>query len=255
LTDIPASLSKSGADHFPGFSLRVVSRTGSTQDVARREAVRGCDEGFCVVALEQDSGRGRQGRAWVAAPGDALLTSLVVHCPTDRLTALPLATGLAVAEAIAGLGGDVCIKWPNDVLHSRRKVAGILVEAVPGGGTAVVGIGVNLAATHLPADLPAAGLDEVLGRQISWQEMLQQLLPRLATRWRQACEEGVPGFRTDWLGRATGVGETVIAQRAGDAIQGRMTGIDDDGALLLEVLDRGVVRLLAADVHLGVAGS
>ena len=120
----------------PRLHLR---ETTSTNDRARALAAAGAPHGTLVTAAAQTAGRGRQGRTWSAPPGRALLLSLVLRSP-DRM--LPLAAAVAVADAA---GPDAAIKWPNDVLLDGRKVAGILAEARPQDGWAVLGIGLNVA--------------------------------------------------------------------------------------------------------------
>src|SRR5262249_9632097 len=130
----------------PRLHLRA---TTSTNDRARELAQGGAPHGTLVTAGEQSAGRGRQGRMWSAPAGSALLLSLVLRDPPSLL---PLAAGVAVA-AVAG--ADARVKWPNDGLIDGRKVAGILAEARPHDGWAVLGIGINVAVRveDLPPEL------------------------------------------------------------------------------------------------------
>jgi BirA family biotin operon repressor/biotin-[acetyl-CoA-carboxylase] ligase len=111
-----------------------------------------------AVCDVQVRGRGRLGRGWDAPPGRAILASVVLNPPPERAAAeLSLVSGLAVAEVVEQvLGLAVQIKWPNDVMVNRRKVAGVLAEAAD--GTVVVGIGVNVNQTRdeLPAEAKIA---------------------------------------------------------------------------------------------------
>ena len=222
-----------GALGVPRVHLR---RTDSTNERARVLAAAGAPHGTLVTAHEQTAGRGRQGRAWSAPAGQALLCSLVVRDP-PRL--LPLAAGAAVAS-VCGAGAQ--IKWPNDVLVEGRKVAGILVEARPQERWAVVGIGVNVAVklSELPPELRGRagtlGLerDEVEG----W---LTGLLATLA-KWLAAPEHEVLAF---------------VRER--DALRGRRVrwadgsgtggGIDGQGRLVV-LTDEGQIALEAGEVHL-----
>jgi BirA family transcriptional regulator, biotin operon repressor / biotin---[acetyl-CoA-carboxylase] ligase len=211
-------------------------RTDSTNERARELAAAGAPHGTLVTAHEQTAGRGRQGRAWSAPPGQALLCSLVVRDP-PRL--LPLAAGAAAASVC---GADAQIKWPNDVLLEGRKVAGILVEARPQERWAVVGIGVNVAVklSELPPELrERAGM---LGFEPSEVEgWLTRLLVALG-KWLVAPEHEVLAF---------------VRER--DALQGRLVrwadgsgtggGIDGDGRLVV-LTDEGRMALDAGEVHL-----
>jgi BirA family biotin operon repressor/biotin-[acetyl-CoA-carboxylase] ligase len=211
--------------------------TDSTSDVARALAATGAPHGTLVTATEQRAGRGRQGRTWSAPPGRALLMSLVLR-EWPRL--LPIAGALAVADVA---GPAAAIKWPNDVLLDGRKLAGILAEARPQEGWAVLGIGVNVAVRE--KDLPA----ELRGRAASLglephaiEPLLDALLRALEYRMAQpACD-------------------TLSDLRARDALHGRAVrwaqgegvarGIDDAGCLVAERADGTAVTLEAGEVHL-----
>lgn len=153
-------------------ALDVVASTGSTNAdlLARPDAA----DGTVLVADHQSGGRGRLGRAWEAPPRSSLAVSVLLRpaVAPERWSWLPLLTGLAVADALGGLGVQVALKWPNDVLVSLvdgppddgcggppvGKVAGVLVEARA--DVVVLGVGVNVTqrADELPAPpAPAAG--------------------------------------------------------------------------------------------------
>ena len=211
--------------------------TGSTSDVARALAASGAPHGTLVTAAEQRAGRGRQGRTWSAPPGRALLMSLVLR-EWPRL--LPIAAALAVADVA---GPATAIKWPNDVLLDGRKLAGILAEARPQEGWAVLGIGVNVAVREedLPGEL--RGRAASLGRAPDAIEpLLDDLLRALERRLAQPARD------------------TLADVRARDALRGRAIRwaqgegvarhIDDTGRLVVEHADGSWVALDAGEVHL-----
>jgi BirA family transcriptional regulator, biotin operon repressor / biotin---[acetyl-CoA-carboxylase] ligase len=131
--------------------------TDSTNARARELAEAGAPGGTVVTADEQTAGRGRQGRSWTAPPGKALLYSAIVRPLDKRHLLLPLSAPLAVCEAAEELkpGVECQIKWPNDVWIEGRKLAGVLIEAKPQDGWAVIGVGLNLsiAPNEFPPDL------------------------------------------------------------------------------------------------------
>ena len=244
-----ARVRSAGRAVFPGFELRRVARTASTQDVVRTAAWAGVPEGFCCVAGEQTAGRGRSGRAWVAPPDSALLTSLLLRRQGVVAAAIPLVAGLAVADAVCGLTGVDCrLKWPNDVLAGTGKLAGILGEVEPGGGI-VLGVGLNLTVAAFPPDVPGVSLDRVAGGVWGWDAVLAAFLAELGSRLRQVEAGGVRSLRDDWTARAAGLGGPVRAEVGGAVVEGTALGIEDDGALLVAT-DRGRVRLVAGEVHL-----
>ena len=117
-----------------------------------------------VTAREQTAGRGRQGRAWTAPEGKALLYSAILRPLDERHLLLPLSAPLAVCAAAEHLrpGIECQVKWPNDVWLDQKKLSGILIEAKPQAGWAIIGIGLNLSISpqEFPSDLrqPATSL-------------------------------------------------------------------------------------------------
>lgn len=111
-------------------------------------------EGAVAICDVQTKGRGRLGREWEAPPGTALLCSVLLQPPGDRRVAeLSLVAAIAVAEAVEhALGLAVQIKWPNDVMVNRRKVAGILAEATAEAAVVGIGLNVNQTRNQVPAD-------------------------------------------------------------------------------------------------------
>ena len=122
-------------------------RTDSTNERAKELALSGAPHGTLVTAGEQTAGRGRQGRTWTAAPGEALLMSIVLR---ELRPTLPLGAAVAICEA---LPVECAIKWPNDIWVDGRKLAGILVEGRPQEGWAVLGIGLNVSTRAFPPEL------------------------------------------------------------------------------------------------------
>ena len=154
-------------------------------------------EGALALCDEQTHGRGRLGRSWTAPPGTAILCSLLLRPPEDRIVSeLSLVGGTAVAEAIEeAVGLAVQVKWPNDVMLNRRKVAGILAEA--SGGRVVVGMGVNVnqERNDLPEDpnVPAASLYTSDGIKRERGPLLAGVLERLEVNYDAWLERGLDG--------------------------------------------------------------
>jgi BirA family biotin operon repressor/biotin-[acetyl-CoA-carboxylase] ligase len=142
-----------------GRPLSIVAVTGSTNDDAKAAAHAGIAAGAAFVADAQRAGRGRLGRAWHSPPGENLHVSFVLRpdLPADLAPCVTLAAGLAIRDAVVPLvSAPVRLKWPNDVLVSDRKLAGVLCEAAVSAGRTsfvVVGMGLNVHAKTFPADL------------------------------------------------------------------------------------------------------
>ena len=140
-------------------------------------------EGAAAVCDEQTAGRGRLGRGWEAPPGTAVLCSVLLKPPPGRRIAeLSLVGGVAVAETVeAALKLAAQIKWPNDVLVNRRKVAGVLAEAAEEAVVLGVGLNVNQTREQLPADanVQPASLLTTDGVRRERAPLLADLLARL----------------------------------------------------------------------------
>jgi BirA family biotin operon repressor/biotin-[acetyl-CoA-carboxylase] ligase len=231
--------------------------TDSTNERAKELAMAGAPGGLVVTADEQTAGRGRRGNEWFAPPGSCLLYSALVRpFAADRSHLLPLAVPIAVCEAAESVAPVRCqVKWPNDIWIDERKVSGVLVEARPDEGWAVVGVGLNVA---IPDDrFPPALRDAAIS-----------LLPTEAEGGLPP--GGAPGVRraldalNQALGRWTEAGddEVLSAYRARDALCGRRISwdegegvaeeIDERGHLVVEKSDGERVALGAGEVHLAI---
>jgi BirA family transcriptional regulator, biotin operon repressor / biotin---[acetyl-CoA-carboxylase] ligase len=180
-----------------GRPYRYVESTASTQEMLERDD----PEGALAVAEEQTAGRGRLGRTWAAPRGRSILCSVLLRPPAERVAAqLSLVAGVAVADAVErALGLTTQIKWPNDVLVNRKKVAGILAEARDGAVVLGIGINVNETQEELPSDArtPAASLRTSDGREHDRAELLADLLERLELHYDAWREGGVDAIYMD----------------------------------------------------------
>jgi BirA family biotin operon repressor/biotin-[acetyl-CoA-carboxylase] ligase len=240
--------------------VEVVAETGSTNaDLMARAAQ--LTRPTLLIAEHQSAGRGRAGRSWLSAPGDSLTFSLAwkFDGSPQRLLGLPLAVGVALAEALAALDVPVQLKWPNDVLKDGSKLAGILIETqrAPGGGTwAIIGIGLNL--------LMPDQLEERIGRAVAaapWLARMQRdtlmaaLLDALAASLGQFEQAGFCAFRARWDALHAWRGQSVAIVDHGAVVQqGVAAGVDDSGRLLLDN-GGGRIAVLAGDVSLRLEGS
>jgi BirA family biotin operon repressor/biotin-[acetyl-CoA-carboxylase] ligase len=148
-------------------------------------------EGALVVADHQTAGRGRLGRSWEAPPGKALLFSILLRPPSERnVPELSLVAGVAVADALERmLGLSVQLKWPNDVMLRRRKVAGCLAEVRD--GVVVLGIGLNVNQTREELPEHAGSLLTLTGRETDREALLSTVLDDLETRYSDWAEGGL----------------------------------------------------------------
>jgi BirA family transcriptional regulator, biotin operon repressor / biotin---[acetyl-CoA-carboxylase] ligase len=226
-----------------GLPHRHFRRVGSTNTVARELAAAGAPHGTVVTAAEQTAGRGRQGRSWTASPDSALLYSAVVRPIEERHSVLPLAVALAVCETAEVLrpGIECMVKWPNDVHLEGRKLAGILIEARPQDGWAVLGVGLNLSIVEFPEELRERAIS-LFPAPVTGVDPGAVLSSRLGV-WLEADAEAVLGA---WRARDALFGREV----SWDKGTGVADGVDERGFLLVRLADGDRVALGAGDVHL-----
>jgi BirA family transcriptional regulator, biotin operon repressor / biotin---[acetyl-CoA-carboxylase] ligase len=233
-------------------------RTDSTNDRARELAASGAPHGTLVTAAEQTAGRGRHGRRWSAPAGSGLLMSLLLRSPPRML---PLSAALAVCDVA---GEPARIKWPNDIVVERpasrlAKLGGILVEARPQEGWAVLGIGLNVAVEldQLPEDLrPGADADAGVDSPLPAATLglppdaIEPTLSRLLGALELRLQEPEEATLAAWRSRDALLGREV--SWAGG--QGRAHGIDGTGRLVIMLAEGGQTTVGAGEVHLRRVG-
>jgi BirA family biotin operon repressor/biotin-[acetyl-CoA-carboxylase] ligase len=242
------ALVESGAWH----AIEVVERTSSTNADVAAAARRGEAGGLVVFAEEQTSGRGRLDRQWEAPPRAAILCSVLLRPapPPSSWPLVALLAGVAVAEAMRSVGSvPAVLKWPNDVLLSGRKVAGILAERVDDAVVVGMGVNVSLRADELavPTATSVALEGGVADRESLAKEMLRALGRRLAA-WTDA--DGapsaiLPAYREicDTIGR-----EVVVELPGGSRMPAHAETVDDNGRLVVRRSDGETVALSVGDV-------
>jgi BirA family transcriptional regulator, biotin operon repressor / biotin---[acetyl-CoA-carboxylase] ligase len=248
-----------------GAPHRHYRRTESTNDRARELAAAGAAHGTVVTAAEQTEGRGRQGRTWTAPAGKALLYSAVLRPLDQRHLTLPLAVPLAVCAAAEELrpGVECRVKWPNDVWLGERKLAGVLIEARPQDGWAVIGVGLNLSISRdeLPPDLRDKATS-LFGTSEEGLGVSRRSLPAAAPSGPPQTLLTATAALNRHLERWTEADQAAVLStwRERDALRGReiswdggsgvADGVDDRGFLLVLTPGGDRVALGAGEVHL-----
>jgi len=228
---------------------------GSTNDHLKDRARSGAPEWTVVVADRQSAGRGREGRSWVSPSGNLYL-SVLVRPAFEPLTLLPLAAGLAVAEALEPVGVRARLKWPNDVEVDGKKIAGVLTESAAAGGGAewvVIGMGVNIdpderlpeTATSLRAI--AGGEEASTTRR---ETVAASVLARLAVWYDALQHDGSRAVVAAWRERALPWWGLTVEARSGDLVlRGVARGLDERGALVLELPDGSHRAVVSGEVR------
>jgi BirA family biotin operon repressor/biotin-[acetyl-CoA-carboxylase] ligase len=210
-----------------------------------------------ITAQRQSAGRGRRGRKWISVPGN-LHASLLLSdpSPAEHWPQLSFVAALAVHDAVVGVAPEVRplmqLKWPNDLLLSAAKFAGILIEGEGGeeAGAVAIGIGVNCTAHPADAAYPATDL-AASGAQVTATGLFGALAVKMAGRlaqWNRG--QGFATIRADWLARAAGLGDTIRIALADRELVGRFESLDDAGCLVLIAPDGAETVVAAGDVIL-----
>jgi BirA family biotin operon repressor/biotin-[acetyl-CoA-carboxylase] ligase len=236
-----------------GHTIHRLGEVVSTQIEAARQAANGASEGTVVTATHQSAGRGRRGRSWLDAPGQSLLMSIVLRPPIPPGLApqLSLVAAVAVADALGLAGATAAIRWPNDVMVGKRKICGLLPEAVTTRAGAlehvILGIGLNVNQADFPEPIRelATSMRIETGGERAVDAMMATVLAALEDRYRRFVQAGLGALQPAWLERAQGIGGRATAA---DGREGIAVGLDLDGALLLRTDSGETMRVLAGEV-------
>ncbi|MGD9725148.1 MAG: biotin--[acetyl-CoA-carboxylase] ligase [Nitrospiraceae bacterium] len=225
-----------------GRTIHYYASVDSTNNVAVALAQDGAPHGTVVLADAQSAGRGRRGRHWHSPPAQHLYCSIILRgCPeqTEYLTIVPLASALAVADAMfdaAAVQGR--LKWPNDVLIGEKKVAGILCESVGGQPMTIVVVGIGMNINGRPDDFPqdfrntAATLSGERGSPVDRTGLVSALLNRLEERIALISARTLADLLDAYRTRCSTLG-LVVRAMVGDnnAIEGTAEAVGMDGSL------------------------
>jgi BirA family transcriptional regulator, biotin operon repressor / biotin---[acetyl-CoA-carboxylase] ligase len=231
--------------------------TASTNTNALAAAREGAPHGSVFFADEQTAGRGRGDHNWQSAAGQGLYVSVILRpsIAVEHMPLIPLAAGLAAAQAIGiATALEVDLRWPNDLLIGDRKVGGILVESKTEAGVpafAVVGIGINVHQRSFDANLstPATSLELELRRTLSRQALLISLLESLQHETWALQEPGllaaIPArvaFMSTWISSRR------VEVHGPQSCVGVTAGLDQHGFLLVQT-DKGTVTVQTGGIR------
>ena len=254
-----------------GYRLAAFDQIGSTNAEAMARARDGERGPIWFVTSEQTAGRGRRHRPWVAPRGNLASSILEVMEVSPAVAAtLGFAAGLALEAALQKIsieaslrsaGSDqmkFSLKWPNDVLAGRQKLAGILLEAEAVADdrlAVVVGLGTNVMSAPEGTPTPATSL-RAIGVDIGAEELFG-VLSDSWVEFRAIWDDG-RGFseiRRLWLERAAGLGQPVAVRTTGAEVEGTFDTIDEAGCLIVRTAGGKQVPISAGDVYFGPAAS
>jgi BirA family biotin operon repressor/biotin-[acetyl-CoA-carboxylase] ligase len=241
-----------------GRDVQVFGETTSTNDVADKLGRDGVPEGIVVFAESQTRGRGRLGRSWFSPPGKGLWFSVVLR-PEMRpqaATQMTVAAAISTVRAIARHADiSVEIKWPNDVLVSGKKLAGILTEMsaeLDRIKYMVLGLGVdvNLSRDELPMDIRSAATSLRIETGKLWRraDLAAAILAELDHDYDRIRAGRFPEIAEEWERRCSTLGRQVAIRIGERVVEGRAESLDDDGALLLRTEYGHLERIVGGDL-------
>lgn len=228
----------------------VLDETGSTNDDAKAQARDGAAEGTVVHARRQTAGRGRQGNQWMSETGNLYMSMVlrprVLAADSGQLSFLAAVALAQTVESFLPQGTDIALKWPNDLLITGRKAAGILLEAegaTQAGGLEwlVLGMGLNL--RHAPDG--AVALYDLAGAAIDVDAARDVLMGNVLSLYRRWQAEGFGPVRDAWLARAARLGQSIRVRLPNEEFYAVFDGIDARGALEVTMQD-GAKRVIAS---------
>jgi BirA family biotin operon repressor/biotin-[acetyl-CoA-carboxylase] ligase len=265
-----------------GRTLRVLEHTVSTNDDAwdalAGAGVRagGRGDGAAVVALAQTGGRGRAGRAWSQVPGRGLALSVALRLDGDAREAgvIPLVAGLAVVRTAHALGvAGARLKWPNDVVVSGRKLAGVLCEmrrsgaaanaasgaerAAEPGAAVVIGVGLNVRhrRDEFPGELRDTATSLALeGATAGVEDAAAECLSQLEPLWAEFQAGERAALLAEWSRWCGHWGEWLVARTPAGPVEGSAQRLDGGGGLVLRTASGVETTVLAGDVSPSAAG-
>lgn len=238
-----------------GYARRVLAEVDSTNAEAARIAA-GLAGPEWILGLRQTAGKGRRGRLWSDPAGNFAATLVLPNPGAPMQAALrSFVAALALCDAFVAVTGRAepfALKWPNDVLLNGGKVAGILLEGLPGGALAI-GIGVNLAQAPQAVDVESRALRPVsllseTGAAVTPEDFLTPLAAAFARHEASFATYGFAPIREAWLSRAARLGEEITARTGKTETTGTFRDVDATGNLVLQTAG-GRVAIPAADVY------
>lgn len=236
---------------FPGREqqMHYFDETSSTMEIAKDLARKGCPDFTVVIAGRQKKGRGRLNRAWISDAGGLYFTlvlrprlPIVLSARVSFLTSLTLARVLQNWCKI-----DAKVKWPNDILVQERKISGMLTELEAEADQVNfinVGIGINVNNDPSRSEPRASSIKKILGQSVSRRELLSRFLDELETRMQQADLDGIV---SEWKKYTVTLNRNVRIVTNRETYEGLAVDVDDNGALVLELGDGTLKKILYGD--------
>ncbi|PZC40435.1 MAG: BirA family transcriptional regulator [Chloroflexi bacterium] len=238
--------------------------TGSTMDDARNALKMQNSEalhGSLFLSNEQLKGRGRGQKTWSSNPGSGIYVTFLLKYDEHVSNFLYMISSLAICDAIEDLINiQTSIKWPNDIMHQNKKVAGILIENVIDDkeGVSLIGMGINMRNSELLPDEyreNSTDLEKMLNfnncnnAAIDNNEIfLSSLSTNFEKRYYQSISDSVSLYN-NWRILVSTIGKNIIAHLDNVSLHGKVVDISDHGVLILENEEGKYIEVMAASIE------
>lgn len=249
---------------WAGCNRLYLKETDSTNEEARRQAVRGACHGTLVVAERQTAGRGRRGRNWFSPEGGSIYMSLLLRpsLALEKVSMLTLVMALAVCRAIKEVCGlETAIKWPNDILLKAKKVCGILTELEMKEGridSLVIGVGINIGQREFPGEISemAASLQQESSKPVDREKLIERVMVSFEECYESFLQStDLSLLRQEYNDRLVNRGKRVRVMGAQEEWTGEALGINAAGELLVRRKEGNIERVFAGEVSVrGIYG-
>lgn len=208
------------------------------------------------IAEQQAQGKGRLGREWYSPFGKNIYLSCLYPFQKDvsELAGLSLVVSLAMMRTLKsyGLSDLLFVKWPNDILYEHKKLSGSLIEIQAeshGASHAVIGIGINVNMLNDERHIAQAwtSMQKILGSYIDRNDLCSRLINNLLSYLQQFDSQGFSRFITEWMQSDCLTNQIVTLKNLDQEIKGKVTGINEQGHLLLQLTDGTVQAFSSGD--------
>ena len=225
-------------------NLEVLSTTTSTNTLARKNAENFDSSGSIILAEAQTDGRGRRGKSWISPYGCNLYLSIVwgFSGGIQEIEGLSLATACSVLKGLENCGADnIELKWPNDLMHKKKKIGGILLEIVgdPSGYCQVIiGVGININMPKINSkqiDREWTNTKKLLNPEVSRNDLATKIIEQILLLLLEYKKSGFSSYKDEWLMYDNSIGKKVKLIMVNNTVEGVVRGIDSSGGLILEV--------------------
>lgn len=241
---------------WAGKTVHFAEEVDSTNEWAKKLGKEGAAHGTLAVAEYQSAGKGRLGRRWTAPSGSSVMMTILLRPDFEPQYApmLTVVMGLSVAQAAERMGVETSIKWPNDVVVSRKKICGILTEMSVEEGKiryVVIGVGINVNLDTLPEELAdkATSLYLETGKTYDRNEMVSYVMERFEENYERFVKSGdLSLLQEDYNRMLANYGQPVRVLDPLAPYEGIARGINQKGELIVEKTDGTVVNVSAGEV-------